>query len=379
MTMSRRTLLSASALLLARPSAAFSQSASESLIRPATDARPEPLVLCWNENPYGPSPAARAALSGAVNGACRYPETEIGLLMDALAKKEGVSADNIVTGSGSGELLCALGGMVARQGGEIISAEPTYLEMTDYARKAGATVKTVPVDAALKHDLKAMRAAVTERTRAVYVCNPNNPTGTAVPRSQIMELAMSLPSDVTLIVDEAYMEFTDDPAVGSVSDLVGSGRRIVVLRTFSKIHGMAGVRCGYAITRPDIAAQIADTRQAAPSIFAMRAALASLGDQAFLTDTRRRIIASRQRIVAELKSLNLAYAEPQGNFVFFDTGMPLHDFSEKMLAKNIRVGRRFPPYENWCRITIGREPEVDAFITALRSIRAGQGAAKKVG
>jgi histidinol-phosphate aminotransferase len=379
MTISRRTLLSASALLLARPRGVLAETAPASVIHPATDARPEPLVLCWNENPYGPSPAARAVLSGAVNNACRYPEAEIATLMDALAKKEGVSAEHIVTGSGSGELLCALGGMIARQGGEIISAEPTYLEMTGYAQKAGATVKTVPVDAALKHDLKAMRAAVSERTRAVYVCNPNNPTGTAVPRTQIVELAMSLPPEVTLIVDEAYMDFTDDPAVGSVSELVGSGRRIVILRTFSKIHGMAGVRCGYAVTRPDIAAEITDARQASPSIFAMRAALASLGDQAFLTDTRRRIIASRQRILRELKSLNMAYAEPQGNFVFFDTGMLLQDFSARMLAKNIRVGRRFPPYENWCRITIGREPEVDAFITALRAVRAEHAAAKKVG
>lgn len=379
MTISRRTLLSASALLLARPRAAVSQSPAESVIHPATDARSEPLVLCWNENPYGPSPAARAVMSGAVSGACRYPENEIAVLMDALAKKEGVTAEHIVTGSGSGELLCALGGMIARQGGEIISAEPTYLEMTGYALKAGATVKTVPVDASLKHDLKAMRAAVGERTRAVYVCNPNNPTGTAVPRSQIIELAMSLPPEVMLIVDEAYMDFTDDPAVGSVSELVGTGRRIVVLRTFSKIHGMAGVRCGYAITRPDIAVALTDARQASPNIFAMRAAVASLGDQAFLSDTRRRIIASRQRILQELKSLKMAYAEPQGNFVFFDTGMPLHDFSAAMLAKNIRVGRRFPPYENWCRITIGREPEVDAFITALRAVRAEHVAAKKVG
>ncbi len=378
MSITRRTLLSASALLLARPGAARSQ-AAESIIHPAADARPQPLVLCWNENPYGPSPAARAVMSGTVSASCRYPEDEIPVLMDVLAKKEGVSAEHIVTGSGSGELLCALGGMIARNGGEIVSAEPTYLEMTGYAKNHGASIKTVPVDAALKHDLKAMRAAVGERTRAMYVCNPNNPTGTAVPRAQIVELAMSLPPEVLLIVDEAYMDFADDPAVGSVGELVKSGRRIVVLRTFSKIHGMAGVRCGYAITRPDIAAELTDARQATPNLFAMRAAVASLGDTAFLKDTRQRIIASRQRILRELTSQQLAYAEPQGNFVFFDTGMPLADFTAKMLARNIRVGRRFPPYDNWCRITVGREPEVDAFLTALRAIRAEHGTAKKVG
>ncbi|MBS0611905.1 MAG: aminotransferase class I/II-fold pyridoxal phosphate-dependent enzyme [Proteobacteria bacterium] len=373
MNLSRRALLSASALLLARPrtvAAQVSPAAPDIAIVPATDARPEPLILCWNENPYGPSPAARAVLSATAPLACRYPQSEIGLLLEALSKKEGVSVDHLALGAGSGEILSCLGALVARKGGSLIAAEPTFMELPEYARRAGVTISWVPVNAQKRHDLKAMRAAVGPTTRAVYVCNPNNPTGTAEPRAILREFILSLPPDVTCIVDEAYLDFADDPAVGSVADLVGNSRRLVVLRTFSKLHGMAGVRCGYAITRPDIVNDIAGVRMSTPNIFAMRAARASLGDLEFLADTRRRILASRRRICGELDALGLAYAKSQGNFVFFDTHMPIVEFEQIMLARNIRVGRPFPPFDTWCRITVGRESEVDAFLAALRAVHA---------
>jgi histidinol-phosphate aminotransferase len=324
-------------------------------------------VLCWNENPYGPSPAARASISDAIASGCRYPDEEIRQLIDALAAREGLSADHIVTGTGSGELLCALGFIHGHDGGEIIAAEPTYAELTDYARRSGAALKLVPVDKQHRHDLEAMRAAVSNKTRAIYVCNPNNPTGTAVTATALRAFVGSLPERVTTIVDEAYMDFTDSADVGSVVDLVTKGKRVVILRTFSKIHGMAGVRVGYGITQPEMAAELADTRMSSANIFAMRAARASLADHAFLSDCRRKIIADRVRITRELEHLGLAYAQPQGNFVFFDTGMPLPRFTEAMRARNILVGRRFPPYDDWCRITIGTEPEVTAFLEAFRT------------
>lgn len=389
MDISRRNLLTASALLLAGPKAAISAAttsvapwATRATTAPATagsaaavGAPSQPIVLCWNENPYGPSPAARAVLNGTVSSACRYPDEEINQLVELLARTEGVSADHIVVGSGSGELLCALGFLHGREGGEIIAAEPTYAELTNYARHAGAQLKFVPVDKQLKHDLSAMRAAVSARTRAVYICNPNNPTGTAVSASSIRSFVASLPDSVTTIVDEAYLDFADDNEVRTVSDLVSGGNRVVVLRTFSKIHGMAGVRCGYAIARPDAAADIAGVRMSSPNIFAMRAARASLGDKVFLTDTRRRIIASRTRITDEIQRLGLAHARPHTNFVFFDTGGPLNRFQDYMKARNILVGRLFPPYNNWCRITIGTEPEVDAFLQGLRTYGAKYAAA----
>jgi histidinol-phosphate aminotransferase len=145
---------------------------------------------------------------------------------------------------------------------------------------------------------------------------------------------------------------------------------VVVLRTFSKIYGMAGLRCGYAIAPPDIAATLAAACMTTPNIFAVRAARASLADRGFVADCRQRILASRARITAELTGLKLRYAEPQGNFVFFDTGMPLARFTDLMRQRNILVGRLFPPYDTWCRITIGTEPEVTAFLGALREVRS---------
>ena len=363
MNLSRRDLLSASALLLAGPGATLRAAGRQS-------APAGPLVLCWNENPYGPSPAARAAVSRSIPEACRYPDDEVASLTAALAAREGVSAEHIVTGTGSGELLRALGLIYGRDGGEIIAAQPTYDELAHYAQAWSAAIRFVPLDAQLRHDLPAMHAAVSPHTRAVYLCNPNNPTGTAVAAAQIREFVRSLPPTVTTIVDEAYMDFVAAGATGSVVDLVTGGQPVLVLRTFSKIHGMAGMRCGYAMAPTDIATTLASARMSTPNIFALRAAVASLGDAQFLADCRQRILASRTRITSELTSLKLRYAEPQGNFVFFDTGMPLTRFTSLMRERNILVGRLFPPFDTWCRITIGTEPEVATFLRALRELSA---------
>ncbi len=360
MHLSRRDVLTASAALLAAPAGAW---------RTAEGAAASgPIILCWNENPYGPSPAARAAVSEAIPAGCRYPDDEMDTLVKLLASREGVAPECIVSGTGSGELLRALGMLAARGGGEIVAAQPTYTELTRYAEACGAHITFVPVDKSLRHDLAAMHSAVSPRTRAVYLCNPNNPTGTTVATADIRAFVAALPAHVTTIVDEAYLDFVVAPEVSSVADLTAGTQRVVVLRTFSKIHGMAGIRCGYGIARADVAKELAAARMTTPNIFAVRAARASLGDQAFLADTRKRILASRVRITTELARLNRPYGEPQGNFVFFDTGMPLKRFTELMRARNILVGRRFAPFDNWCRITIGTEPEVDAFLTALPEV-----------
>jgi len=364
MSLSRRDLLTASALLLAGPGFAMRAAGREAVAGGLSN----PIILCWNENPYGPSPAARAAASEAIGVSCRYPDDEVTPLHAVIAAREGVSPDCIVTGTGSGELLRALGMLAARDGGEIIAAQPTFTEITEYAHSCGASLKFVPVDKRLRLDLAAMQAAVSPRTRAVYVCNPNNPTSTAIAAADIRAFVAALPEHVTAIVDEAYLDFVTAPEVTSVVDLTQGAHRVVVLRTFSKIHGMAGIRCGYAIARAEVARELSAARMTTPNVFAVRAARASLTDQAYLAETRKRILASRMRITTALAGLELPYGEPQGNFVFFDTGMPLKRFTELMHARNILVGRRFAPYDNWCRITIGTETEVDAFLTALPAV-----------
>jgi histidinol-phosphate aminotransferase len=324
-------------------------------------------LLCWNENPYGPSPAARAAIAKSIADGCRYPDDENPQLVKLLADKEGFAPDHIVTGTGSGELLRALGLLAARQNGEIIAAEPTYSELTEYAKHAGATLKGVPVDKELRHDLNAMQSAVSAKTRLVYICNPNNPTGTMVDSASIAAFVASLPDHVTTVIDEAYMEFVE--GTPSSVNLVNAPKRVVILRTFSKLHGMAGVRYGYGIARPELIAEISAACMTTPNIFAVRGAYASLGDKTFLTECRARIVASRTRLTAELERLKFPYAEPHGNFVFFDTGAPIKQFTEFMRQRNIAVARRFPPFENWCRITIGTAPQMAAFTEGLSAFR----------
>ena len=370
MGLSRRELLTASAIMLMRPMSSISAPllGARLAAAPLAGGGTEPMLLCWNENPYGPSPAARAAISRSIAEGCRYPDDENPTLVKLLAEKEGLGPDHIVTGTGSGELLRAIGLLAARQHGEIVAAEPTYAELTEYAQHTGATLKWVPVDKQLRHDLSAMLAAVSAKTRIVYICNPNNPTGTMVDSATIAAFVAALPDHVTTVIDEAYMEFVEGTP-SSVS-LVTGPKRVVVLRTFSKLHGMAGVRCGYGIARPEVIEEISAARMTTPNIFAVRGALASLGDKEFLTDCRRRILASRARLTAELARLHFPYAEPHGNFVFFDTGAPIKHFTEFMQHRNIAVGRRFPPYENWCRVTIGTDPQIDAFIEGVRAFRA---------
>ncbi len=381
--LTRRHLLAASALLITPASSPlWAAGPGEHAAAPgghsgapgeqpsAGGATKRPIVLCWNENPYGPSPAARAALAQAIPLGCRYPDEDIAPLQQALAAHHGVKHEQVVIGTGSGELLRALGLRCAQGSGELIVARPTYGELPEYAHQMGASVRYVPVDNALRHDLGAMSAAVSARTRAVYLCNPNNPTGTALPAAELEEFITALPPHVTAIVDEAYIDFADGPDLGTVAGLIQRDERVVVLRTFSKIHGMAGVRCGYALAAAPLAAELTRRRMTSPSEFAMRAARASLGDRAFLASCRRRILASRARIGRELAALHLTHAEPQGNFVFFDTGAPLTQFTAFMQARGILVGRLFPPYERWCRITIGTEHEVDAFLQELRNWRS---------
>src|SRR5271168_110214 len=268
MELSRRDLLTASAIMLMRPISSISAPLGARLAAAPLAGGTEPMLLCWNENPYGPSPAARAAIAQSIAEGCRYPDDENPRLVGLLAEKEGLGPDHIVTGTGSGELLRALGMLAARQHGEIVAAEPTYTELTEYAEHTAATLKWVPVDKQLRHDLSAMHAAVSAKTRIVYICNPNNPTGTMVDSATIAAFVTALPDHVTTVIDEAYMEFVE--GTPSSASLITGPKRVVVLRTFSKLHGMAGVRCGYGIARPEVIADISAARMTTPNIFAVR-------------------------------------------------------------------------------------------------------------
>jgi histidinol-phosphate aminotransferase len=320
-----------------------------------------------NENPYGPSPAARESIVASAGSAPRYADASIKELARQLAAHEGVEASQVAIGSGSGELL-RMAGLLAyttSPGSEVVASRPTYEELPEFAQRLGLKVRWVAPDAAHRHDLPAMRAAIGNATRLVYVCNPNNPTGAAVQRDALEAFVRSVPASTTVVVDEAYMDFAEQPGVATVAPLVMDAANLIVLRTFSKIHGLAGLRVGYAIASAALAGQFSALSLVWPNNTGLAAATASFNDHAFLKSTRAAILADRARVHATLDRMGRARTDSQGNFVFFDTGAPLQQFRDRMLAQGIKVGRHFDGYDTWARVTIGLRPEVDRFLAAL--------------
>lgn len=325
------------------------------------------ILLNGNENPYGPSPLARQAILASADSAPRYADAAIEALAQQVATKEGVPATQVMVGSGSGELLrmAALLASTTLPGSELVASKPTYEELPEFAGRLGLQVVWTTPDAALRHDLAAMRAAVTDRTSLVYVCNPNNPTGAAVTRDALEAFVRSIPPKVTVIVDEAYIDFVEGPGYGSVAGLVQKVPNLIVLRTFSKLHGLAGLRVGYSYASAELAKSFADLSLVWPNNTGLQAALASYNDHDFLQSTRAAILADRARVLAVIDRMGLSRSEAQGNFVFFDTKMPLQQYRERMLAQGIKVGRPFAGYDTWSRVSIGRREEVDRFLEAL--------------
>jgi len=330
------------------------------------------LKLDGNENPYGPSPAARRAILASVSEAPRYADETIETLKNQLAAHEGVAPSQIVIGAGSGELLKMAGLLaVSTPGAEVVASRPTYEELPVFAATLGLKVHWVAPDTDHRHDLPAMREAITQLTRLVYVCNPNNPTGTAVTRSALETFIRSVPVSCTVIVDEAYMDLVDQPGVATVAALVKDVHNVVVLRTFSKLHGLAGLRIGYAIAPPELAQRLAALSLTWPNTSGLSAAIASFNDNDFLQTTRAALIGDRAKVHAALDRLGLDRADAQGNFVFFDTGGPLQQFQERMFAEGIKVARHFDGYDTWSRVTIGLHHEVDRFLQALPRALSG--------
>ena len=324
------------------------------------------LKLDGNENPYGPSPAARQAILESVSEAPRYADATIETLTNQLAAHEGVARSQIVIGAGSGELLKMAGLLaVMTPSAEVVASRPTYEELPVFAQALGLKVHWVAADTDHRHDLSAMRGAITPLTRLVYVCNPNNPTGTAVTRDALETFIRSVPVSCTVIVDEAYMDLVDQPGVATVAALVKDVPNMVVLRTFSKLHGLAGLRIGYAIAPAELAPRLAALSLTWPNTTGLSAAIASFNDHSFLKETRAALTGDRAKVHATLDRLGLNRADAQGNFVFFDTGGPLQRFQDRMLAEGIKVGRQFDGYDTWARVTIGLHQEVDRFLQAL--------------
>jgi histidinol-phosphate aminotransferase len=374
--LTRRSALLGAAALLAPLAPRFTNAAAEPAGTPAPAAAPAPARLAmpirlnFNENPYGPSPAARRAILASVAEAPRYADEATQELIGALADQLHLDRAQLVIGSGSAEILNMAALLAAEAGpdGELVAAQPTFEQLPEFAAKVGVATQWVPLDANHAHDLTAMRLAIGPRTRLVYVCNPNNPTATALSRTALESFIRSVPPATQVLVDEAYIDLADADGVGSVAALTRECQNLIVLRTFSKIHGLAGMRVGYGMATPALAQRLRDVQLTFPNIAGLRAAIASLGDHAFYTETRAALLADRARIEAALDRLGHAHTRSQGNFVFFDASMPVTEFGKAMLDRGIKVARPFLRYDRWARVTIGTHAEIDRFLEVLPGV-----------
>ena len=324
--------------------------------------------LNYNENPYGPSSKVRAAITDAFDVACRYPDKALSELVLLLAKKEGVTKDHIVITGGSTEGLHATGLTYGLGRGEIIAADPTFQALMRYAEHFGAHIHRVPLDANMTHDLEAMERRITGKTSLIYICNPNNPTGTIIEKNKLLDFCTSVDRSAVIFSDEAYYDFIAEADYPSMVELVKKGHNVIVSKTFSKAFGMAGMRIGYMIARPDISKRLKANIMANTNMLAIKAAKTALQDDEFYKFSLLKNLEGKKRIYSTLDDLSLEYVKSHTNFVFFKSGKPIKELQQSMLAENVMIGRPFPPFEKWARVSTGKLEDVDRFGIALKKV-----------
>lgn len=330
----------------------------------------ELILLNSNENAYGPSPAARKAMSEALGNSNRYPDEQIPKLKQQVADFWQVGSENILLGAGSSEILALTSVAVSSPKGNIITAEPSYRVWNNLAETLGLTFKRVPLDKERNLDLEKMLSLLDGNTRMMYVCNPNNPTGTYIENAKLRNFVTECSKKCIVLVDEAYTEFAELP---SLKDLAVKNTNIIVAKTFSKIYGLAGARVGYAIAHADTINKLSGY-QAWPnvsvSMASVAAASAAIADQAFVKDCREKTATAREICYSTFKELKLEYIPSFTSFILFNIDKINGDFSSQMQSKNIFVQDRTHFGGKWCRVSMGTIEEMKQFCSSLKSIAA---------
>ena len=328
----------------------------------------EVIKLASNENPLGASPKALEAIRKNLKLINRYPDAQGYYLKKKLAKTLGIQPGNIVLGNGSDELIDIIIKTFVEEDGNIITADNTFLEYKIISQVNGRKVMTVPLRY-FKYDLEAIRKKIDEETRVVFISNPNNPTGTYVTRLEVEDFIKSLPKDVLLVLDEAYDTFIDvDDFPNSLSYI--KENNVVSLKTFSKAYGLAGLRIGYAIARPEFAAYMDTARQPFNvNLLAQAAATAALDDKKFLQKTRDTVLEGKNYLYDALRTSGIAYVPSVTNFILIDCGKDGVGVFREMLKFGVIV-RDMKQYglRNFIRVTIGTKKENARFIKVLKKI-----------
>ena len=324
--------------------------------------------LSANENPYGPSPSALRAMTDSFGLSCRYPDEHNNMLIDKLAKLNGVNHDEILLGDGSGEILklCAET-FTGPQNGKLVAADPTFEAILNNAKANGAEVVKVPLSSSFAHDLPKMLAAT--KGGLIYVCNPNNPTASITPKDELRDFIAKTPRETMILVDEAYFHFADSPDYETVIPLVKDHPNLVVSRTFSKIYGMAGLRCGYCVGQKETVDRMRSNQMwDSVNIMALAAASASLNDLDHVPNGQRLNSEAKAFVISELERMGYKTIPSQANFIMFDCKKPVVPLIKAMKEKNVHVGRLFPALPNHMRVTIGKQSEMESFLSAFKQV-----------
>ncbi len=324
-----------------------------------------PIRLRSNENPYGPSALAKNAMLKNISTSNRYNWEMTSELIALVADKNQITAENILLGAGSTEILDLVVRFCATEKGSFILSNPTYNYWTETAEKLGLKKIEIPLTESKNHDLSAMLKAIEPDTRMIYICNPNNPTGTICERNQLVNFINEASRKVLVLVDEAYIEFTKQESIVS---LVKENKNLIIVKTFSKIYGLAGARIGYGIANSETIEKISQLQSwnnGSISVASLSGAIASIKDNKFVLETYSLNEKARNYTIKELERLKIHCIPSHSNFVYFSLLDYKKDFFEQ-LKNNYIIGTKI--YEEngkWSRITIGTIKEMQQFIKAL--------------
>lgn len=327
------------------------------------------LRLNSNENPLGLSPAARRAILESLGEGNRYPRQARIDCIAALAARHGLTPDHVQLGAGSTEIL-QMAVQATPEGAVVVTADPTFEDVGRYAAASGRRLVTVPLRADWAHDVGRMRDAAGSGPALVFICNPNNPTGTLTPSAEVDDWIRAADARVTFLVDEAYFEFAEDAGYHSSTSWIASNANVIVVRTFSKIHAMAGMRLGYALAQPATIAKLR-AMQSSNNVnqLALAAGIASLGDNGFHERSLASNRAGRRILARTLEGLGLTALPSHANFVMHRIPGTAAEHQERMRSVNVLVGRPFPPLVNYARVSIGLPEEMERFAQILADFR----------
>ncbi|MEH7385670.1 histidinol-phosphate transaminase [Bacillus sp. JJ1521] len=327
--------------------------------------------LASNENPFGPSPKAIEEMKKTIGDSWLYPEPSCRTLREKLAVLNELSIGNFVVGNGADHLITMVGNAFINDSDEIIYCTPTFTSYREITLLMGGIPVEIPLTKDYVYDLDSILAAVTERTKLIFICNPNNPTGTIVQKEKLEWFLTQLPEHVIVVLDEAYVEFIRESDYTTGTELIKAGHRIIALRTFSKLYGLAGARVGYAIGKEKILAPLRAVRQTfAVNRFGIAGAEATLDDLNYSNEVLQHIQKEVTRITKEFQALDYEVVESHANFIFMDVKEDASKVSDYLLRKGLIIR----PCKAWglnthIRVTVGTQMQNDNLIIALKEMK----------